>query len=70
MRHGRVFQLALLPLSIAVISGSWISLPEKTAIVVEVFDAKGYPGDGVNLLLDGSDTIVTLDDRNYQDPPR
>jgi len=54
-----ILQFALLFTSLAVISGCWIPLPEETAIVVEVFDARGGPVDGVNLLLDGTDTIVT-----------
>ncbi|MDT8365069.1 MAG: hypothetical protein RRA15_01075 [bacterium] len=54
-----VVQLALLLVSLAVISGCWILLPEETAIVVEVLGAKGGPVDGVSLLLDGSDTLIT-----------
>ena len=54
-----VVQLALLLVSLAVISGCWIPLPEETAIVIEAFDGQGNPLDGVVLLLDGSDTLVT-----------
>ena len=54
-----IFQLALLFVSMVVVSGCWIPLPEETAIVVEVFDGQGNPVDGVELLLDGTDTIVT-----------
>jgi hypothetical protein len=54
-----IIRLFLLFGSPLVFSGCWIPLPEETAIVVEVFDARGNPVDGVSLVLDGSDTIVT-----------
>ena len=59
-----IFQFALLFVSMAVISGCWIPLPEETAIVVEVLDGQGNPVDGVSLLLDGTDTIVTGSQNN------
>jgi hypothetical protein len=59
-----ILQLALLIASLVVISGCWIPLAEETAMVVEVFDAQGGPVDGVNLLLDSSDTIVTGSQRD------
>jgi hypothetical protein len=40
-------------------SGCWIPLPEETAIVVEVFDARGGPVNGVSFRLDASDTVTT-----------
>jgi hypothetical protein len=54
-----IWQLVLLMVSMIAIPGCWIPLPEETAIVVEVFDAQGNPVDGVSLLLDSADTIVT-----------
>jgi hypothetical protein len=54
-----ILQLTLLVALMVVIPGCWIPQPEETAIVVEVFDAQGGPVDGVNLLLDSSDTLVT-----------
>jgi len=53
------FQVALLLVSLAVISGCWIPLPEDTAIIVKVLDARGNPVDGVELRLDGAKTITT-----------
>jgi len=58
-KNSLISQFALLLVSLVVISGCWIPLPEETAIVVEVIDAQGNPVDGVSLLLDSSDTIVT-----------
>jgi len=52
-------QFALLLALLVVTSGCWIPQPEETAIVVQVYDAQGGPVDGVNLLLDGSETLVT-----------
>jgi hypothetical protein len=37
----------------------WIPLPEDTAIIVEVLDSKGEPVDGVQLNLDGTETLTT-----------
>lgn len=58
-KHTLILQIAFLFVSLVLISGCWIPLPEDTAIVVEVFDARGNPVDGVVLLLDGSETIIT-----------
>lgn len=52
-------QLVILLSSLFLFSGCWIPLPEETAIVVEVFDSRGGPVDGVSLLLDSSETITT-----------
>ena len=51
--------IALLFLVSTVVPGCWIPLPEETAIVVSLLDAQGDPVDGVELLLDSSDTVVT-----------
>jgi len=54
-----ILKLVLLFGSPLLFQGCWIPLPEETAVVVQVFDARGNPVDGVSLVLDGSDTIVT-----------
>ncbi|UCF89391.1 MAG: hypothetical protein JSV70_03905, partial [bacterium] len=56
--------LALVLVFLAVTTGCWIPLPEETAIVVEVFDARGRPVDGVRLVLDGNETVVTGSQRD------
>ncbi|MDT8395831.1 MAG: hypothetical protein RRA32_05190, partial [bacterium] len=51
--------MALLLTLAATTAGCCIPLPEETAIVVEVFDARGGPVNGVSFILDGSDTVIT-----------
>jgi hypothetical protein len=58
-KHIPIFHLALLLASLVLVSDCWIPLPEETAIVVEVLDARGGPVNGVSLTLDGSNTAVT-----------
>ena len=53
----------LLPMLI-LIPNCWIPLPEETAIVVEVLDAQGGPVDDVEILLDGTETLVTGSQQN------
>lgn len=58
-RNLLVPQVALVMLAAGMLPGCWIPLPEETAVVVEVLDSRGGPVDGVELLLDGTDTIIT-----------
>jgi hypothetical protein len=58
-KHIPIFQVALLLASLVLVSDCWIPLPEETAIVVEVLDARGGPVNDVSLTLDGSITAVT-----------
>lgn len=57
--HTLISQFVLFLVLALILPGCWIPLPEETALVVEVLDTHGDPVDGVELLLDDSETIIT-----------
>ena len=59
VRGSLVAPVALFFLIAIAVPACWIPLPDETAIVVEVIDAQGGPVDDVELLLDGTNTIIT-----------
>ncbi|UCG39383.1 MAG: hypothetical protein JSV00_03905, partial [bacterium] len=59
MTRSRILTSGVLLAAAVMAAGCWIPLPEETAIVVEVLDARGGPVDGVEFSLDGTETLIT-----------